>query len=71
MLIGLLFGSYLKRVLSCFIPSSLCVNEIDLDEDLDSYSAVLDEKDRNWTLKEDLYSIDNLGIKILTDEQRI
>ena len=45
-------------------------DEVDLDEDIDNYWTVLDEKARNWAIKEDHYSTENLGLQILTKRQK-
>ena len=39
---------------------------MDLDEDIDNYWASLDDKDRNWAMKEDQYATQNLGLQLLT-----
>ena len=41
-----------------------------LDEDIENYFVSLDDKDRNWSVQEDRYSFDKLGLQILTKGQK-
>ena len=63
LLLNQFFGSVLKDCVGwCFPSYKLKIQEVDLDEDIDNYWTVLNEKDRNWAIKEDKYSTENLGL---------
>jgi len=65
LLLNQLFGSMIMKCLTFCFPS-LEIGDVDLDEDLDNYFASLDEKDRNWAIKEDEYATKNLGLQLYT-----
>lgn len=46
------------------------IGDVELDENIDNYWASLDEKDREWTKKEDKYCTDKLGLQIMTSRAR-
>lgn len=54
----------MKCLTFCF--PNLEIGDIELDEDIDNYWASLDEKDRNWAIKEDEYATKTLGLQLLT-----
>lgn len=64
-----LFGNTVMKCLIFCFPS-LEIGDIELDEDIDNYWASLDDKDRNWALKEDSYSTDTLGLQLFTVKQK-
>ena len=67
LLLNQLFGALAMKCLGWCLPSlKLKIQDVDLDEDIDNYWAVLNEKDKNWAIKEDHYSTENLGLQILT-----
>ena len=45
------------------------IGEIAYNEDIDNYWRTLDENDRNWALSEERNVRQNLGWKLLTDDQ--
>ena len=57
------------RCLTFCFPS-LEIGDIELDEDIDNYWASLDDKDRNWAIKEDEYATKTLGLQLLTVKQK-
>lgn len=46
------------------------MGDIQIDEDIDNYWAALDSGDRKWSIEEEGYARRELGIKILTDDQK-
>ena len=52
MLLNQVLGSAVMRCLTRCFPS-LEIGDVELDEDIDNYWASLDDKDRNWAIKED------------------
>jgi len=58
----------MKCLTFCF--PSLEIGDIQLDEDIDNYWASLDDKDRNWAMKEDEYATKTLGLQLLTVKQK-
>lgn len=48
----------------------LIIGDLQIDEDIDNFWASLDDEDRNWSKKEEEYSREELGFKVLTDEQQ-
>lgn len=46
------------------------MGDIQIDEDIDNYWAALDAGDRKWSAEEESYARRELGIKILTDDQK-
>ena len=68
-LLNQVFGSAVMRCLTSVFPS-LEIGDIELDEDIDNYWSSLDEKDRNWAIKEDQHAMDKLGLQILTKRQK-
>lgn len=59
---------FMKCLTACF--PSLEIGDIELDEDIDNYWASLDDKDRNWAIKEDEYATKTLGLQLLTVKQK-
>ena len=68
LLFNQIFGNMIMACLTRCFPS-LEIGDIDLDEDLDNYFASLDEKDRNWAIKENEYATKNLGLQLYTVKQ--
>jgi len=58
----------MKCLTFCF--PSLEIGDVELDEDIDNYWASLDDKDRNWAIKEDEYATNTLGLQLLTAKQK-
>ena len=56
-----IFGSAIMSCMTWCFPS-LEIGDISLDEDIDNYWAALDEKDRNWAMKEDQHATEKLGL---------
>lgn len=65
LLLNQIFGSAIMKCLTFCFPS-LEIGDIELDEDIDNYWASLDDKDRNWAIKEDEYATKTLGLQLLT-----
>lgn len=65
LLINELIGSTIMKCLTFCFPS-LEIGDIELDEDIDNYWAALDDKDRNWAMKEDEYATETLGLQLFT-----
>jgi hypothetical protein len=62
------FGEWLSNQLyECF--PNLRIGDIEINEDIDNYWASLDDEDRAWSQAEEKNVRENLGSKILTDEQ--
>ena len=62
------FGEWLSNCLyECF--PNLRIGDIEINEDIDNYWAALDDEDRKWSQEEERNVRENLGSKILTDEQ--
>lgn len=55
-----------KKIESCF--PSFAIGDIELDEDIDSYWASLDDEDRKWSQREEQNSRSELNMKLLTEE---
>lgn len=66
---NLIFGRKMFRFFVMLYPD-LEIGDVALDEDIDNYWASLDDKDRDWSIKEDKYSKDKLNLQILTEKQR-
>jgi len=64
-----LFGNMIMRCLTKCFPS-LEIGDVELDEDIDNYWASLDDKDRVWATKEDEYATQQLGLQLLTVNQK-
>ena len=69
LLLNQVIGSAIMRCLTFCFPS-LEIGDIELDEDIDNYWASLDDKDRNWAIKEDEYATRTLGLQLLTVKQK-
>lgn len=54
MMINLIFGNSFMKWLSSKFPN-LEIGDVEIQENIDNYWASLDEKDRNWAIKEDDY----------------
>ena len=75
MLVGLILllvlkicGNWIgKKIERCF--PSLAIGEIELDEDIDSYWASLDDDDRKWSQREEANSRTALSMQLLTERQ--
>jgi|Transcript_33533 hypothetical protein len=62
------FGDWFQHQLyECF--PNLRIGDIEINEDIDNYWAALDEEDRKWSTREEENIRENLGSKLLTDEQ--
>ena len=61
LLLNQILGSFVMQALTRCFPQ-LEIGDVDLDEDIDNYWASLDDKDRNWAMKEDQYATKNLGL---------
>lgn len=61
------FRDFFMSILCYFFPN-LEVGEFEVDEDLDPYYETLDEKSKNWYLKEEENSRLKLKFQVLTDE---
>lgn len=62
------FGQFIMPCIEKCCPS-VRIAAIDIDQPIDSYFASVDAEDREWTVKEEENSRENLqGMKILTDE---
>uniref|UniRef100_A0A7S3I2P9 Uncharacterized protein n=1 Tax=Favella ehrenbergii TaxID=182087 RepID=A0A7S3I2P9_9SPIT len=62
------FGDWFQNQLyECF--PGLRIGDIEINEDIDNYWAALDEEDRKWSTREEENIRENLGSKLLTDEQ--
>jgi len=66
----LIINCFSRLVLSCAgkILPMLIIGDLQIDEDIDNFWASLDDEDRNWSKKEEEYSREELGFKVLTDE---
>lgn len=64
-----IFGSTIMKCLTFCFPS-LEIGDVELDEDIDNYWASLDDKDRNWAMKEDEYATSTLGLQLFTAKQK-
>ena len=69
LLLNQIFGNAVMKCLSFCFPN-LIIGDIELDEDIDNYWASLDDKDRNWAMKEDEYATKTLGLQLLTVKQK-
>jgi len=70
LLLNRLIGDWFMSVLYKCFPS-LQIGDITLDEDIENYFVSLDDKDRNWSVEEDRYQTDKLGLQILTKHQKV
>ena len=61
-------GESIAKCLYKCMPN-LEIGNIEIDESIDNYWKSLDEEDRKWSTKEEENIRENLGSKILTDEQ--
>jgi len=68
LILNLICGSRIFRFFVMLYPD-LEIGDVQIDEDIDNYWASLDEKDREWSIKEDKYSKETLRLQILTNEQ--
>ena len=73
-IIGLLvinwfIGDWMLNKLSNCFPD-LIIGDIEIDEEIDNYFVALDDNDRKWSLEEDRYSTENLGLQIMTKKQK-
>ena len=64
-----MLGGTIMGCLTKIFPS-LEIGNVELDEDICNYWAALDEKDRNWAIKEDSYAAETLGLQIYTRKQK-
>jgi hypothetical protein len=64
----LLFKEEIYRFLAEKFPKAIKIGDIEIDEDLDNYYTVLDDHDRNWSVKEEEYTREVLKMKILEDQ---
>ena len=69
MFLNQILGSAVMRCLTRCFPN-LEIGDVELDEDIDNYWASLDDKDRNWAIKEDQHATDTLGLQLLTKKQK-
>lgn len=67
-LIGTLLRYQIFGILKACFPKVIKVGEIKIDEDLDNYFNTIDEHDRNWSIKEEEYSRNSLGMNIMHEE---
>ena len=65
LLINYFFVDFFNKVLHKCYPH-LVIGDIEIDEIIDNYWLSIDDKDRTWTLEEDKYSTEKLGIQIFT-----
>ena len=61
MVFNQIFGNSLTKWLSSKFPN-LEIGDVVIKENIGNYWASLDDKDRNWAIKEDDYCIDHLGL---------
>ena len=60
-------GNWISKKLEACFPS-LAIGDIDLDEDIANYWAVLDDHDRKWSQREEHNNRANLNLPLLTEE---
>ena len=65
--IAIVFRNTFYKYLTHWFPS-LKVGEFEIDEDLDTYYNTIDEKDRNWSIMEEMNCRKVMNMKILNDE---
>lgn len=61
-------GGYIGKKFEEKFPS-LAIGDIDVDEDIDSYWASLDDEDRKWSNREEENARKALNMDLLTEEQ--
>ena len=54
MLLNLIFGNTFMKWMQSMFPN-LEIGDVVIEESIDNYWASLDDKDRNWSIKEDEY----------------
>jgi|Transcript_33532 hypothetical protein len=68
LLIIIFFGKWIaKKIEQCF--PKFAIGDIEINEDIDSYWASLDDEDRKWSQREEENARDALGLPMLTDAQ--
>ena len=68
LLLVVIFRGTIYNCLYYITPKFLRLRELELDEDIENYYRCLDDHDRNWSVKEEEYARNNLGLKILLIE---
>lgn len=61
------FGSKIDELITKCFPK-YTIGDIEVDEEIDSYFAALDEGDRKWSIEEERHAREALGFNIMTEE---
>jgi len=68
LLIIIFFGKWIVKKIEQYFPK-FAIGDIEINEDIDSYWASLDDEDRKWSQREEENARDALGLPMLTDAQ--
>ena len=63
----IIFKNFFYKALTTILPF-LHIGNFEIDEDLDNYFNTIDDKDRQWSIKEEQNARDNLKLHVLEDE---